>query len=125
MTAKSKANNVLGRDAILDVDDVTLQRVRVPEFGGHVYVRSMDGHSRFAFEKMLAEIPDNSKGEGEFTRARMTILCACDADGNLLFTEDDVAALMKKNTRALMTIADAGMKLAGLSAEAIEDEEKN
>ena len=40
----------LTRDLILGMDDLSRVRVDVPEWGGHLFVRSMTGMERDAFE---------------------------------------------------------------------------
>ena len=48
-----------------------------------------------------------------------------DAQGQRLFSEADVAALGKKSAAALGRVYDAAARLAGLSAEDVEELTKN
>lgn len=107
---------MLTRDAILSLSDLKREPVEVPEWGGTVYVRSMSGAERRQFFVHL--------GKDELTSAHMVAWCACDENGNRLFTDEDVEALSKKHGRALDRIANAALKFNGLAAEA-EDEAKN
>ena len=45
--------NILSKDAILAADDLPRETVHVPEWGGDVYVRTMSGTDRDAFETSL------------------------------------------------------------------------
>ena len=113
----------LTRDAILSANDLPTEKVDVPEWGGHLFVRSMTGAERDAFEASLLK----SDGSRDFTNfsARLVALCAVDDDGNRLFTEADVEALGKKCAEPLRRCSAAAQKLNGLAADSIEELEEN
>lgn len=71
--------------------------------GRHVHIRALPGEERDAFELSLA-------GEGkakENVSARLVALCACNADGQRIFTDDDARQLGRKDGRVLAVLFGA------------------
>lgn len=108
----------LGRDEILAPRPLAREEVLVPEWGSTVYVRVMSGFERDAYE---ADLLSNKDKRLENMRARLLVRCACDANGNLLFTPEDADALGAQNWQALDRLAAAAQKLNRLSDAAIEE----
>ena len=53
---------MLSRDTILAKNDVKVEEVKVPEWGGSVLVRGMSGDQREAFEKaQTREVPAGNR----------------------------------------------------------------
>lgn len=82
-----------------------------------------------AFEKASYDAEAITK-DGKFNRrsaitgnARLVALCCVDADGNRLFTGDDVAKLQELDAGALGELADACREHCGFTEA--EDAEKN
>lgn len=119
--------NGLTRDQILRAIDLHIEAVLVPEWGGTVYVRNLNGKGRDAFEGSRIRIKDNNKVEmvHDNTRARLLALTVCDETGTLLFTEDDIAALGDKNASTLDRLFEVAQRLAGLRAHDLEEKTKN
>ena len=114
--------NDLTREAILSAEDAPLEAVDVPEWGGTLYVRSMNGIERDSFDSWLVEVPADERTN---QRGRIVALCACDAEGARLFTDDDINALGHKSAEALSRVADTAMRLNALSASDVEDIAEN
>jgi hypothetical protein len=114
---------ILTKEQILQADDITVETVPVPEWGGEVIVRTMTGTDRDIWDNLLFK-----GGSDDFldnTRAR---LCACtiiDENRNLLFSEDDIIELGKKSSLALNRVFDVAKNLNGLGSKEIEDLAKN
>lgn len=118
--------NILTRDQILDANDLEIQEVNVPEWGGTVLVRGMTGVERDAFEGSLV------KGKGKNTtvnmdniRAKLVASSIVDQDGQRLFTDQDVQALGKKSAAALDRVFAVAQELSGISQSDVEDLAKN
>jgi len=116
----------LGRDDILKADDLPRREVSVPEWGGHVYVRTMTGAQRDALEASMV----NGKGGANIDalknlRARIAALTICDEDGNLIFDEKDIGALSAKSAAALNRVFEVSQDLNSFGDEAIEELAKN
>jgi hypothetical protein len=105
----------LTAEAILGQEDLPKQRVIVPEWKGCVWVRSITGEERDAFEVGMVE----QRGPDRVTnmrnvRARLVALCACDAEGKRIFTDQQAEALGRKNARALERLFVVARRLNGI-----------
>lgn len=107
---------------IESVNDVVIEAVPVPEWGGQVFVRSVDSSVIDAFEARNAT--DGEKGYESY-RARLVALCACDAAGNKLFTEKNVAMLARKSAAPVKRLALVAARLNRIGAAEVEDAKKN
>lgn len=115
---------VLTREAILAVDDLPKELVPVPEWGGDVWVRTLSGKDRDAFELFVGNAHAAGK-DPQNIRARLASMSICDESGARMFGDIDLIALGNKNGKALSRIVDACERLSGLGDKAIEDIEKN
>ncbi len=122
---------VLSREAILAAQDIKVERVEVPEWGGHVFVRMLHGAERDRFEQSNVKVTRGKGGRvttepapGNF-RARLVALVACDETGKRIFADTDAADLGRKGSRALDRIVMAALALNGMADESVEEAEKN
>jgi hypothetical protein len=116
----------LMRDQILDADDMKLQTVEVPEWGGTVFVRVMSGAARDSWEvDTFISNGDDELANRHNIRARMVSRAACDEDGVRLFSDADVEELGKKSSIALDRVYAAAFAINKLNREDIEELEKN
>lgn len=127
-------DDILGADDILCADDVQIEPVTVPEWGGKtVLVRGLTGEERDAWEASLRQIRPSlsKKGEQEITvnqanaRAKLLVKCIVNVEGKRLFTDQQAPALGKKNGRAIDRLYDVAARLSGLSEEEMEAVEGN
>lgn len=114
----------LTAEEILGLEDRKVERVACPEWGGHVFVRSLSGEELDAWEVEQYERSRIEKEEGQDSqamlrnlRARLVSRCASDESGQALFTPEQAHALGKKNGKALKRIFDAARKLNGMTPE--------
>jgi len=115
---------MLSKGDILSREDLTRELVDVPEWDGQVYVRTMTGAERDAFEMALS-----NGGTGRVTmtniRARLAALTVCDEKGKRLFEEGDAAALGGKSAAALDRIFAVAQRLNKIGADDVKALEKN
>lgn len=112
---------LLGRDTILEADDVEYDVVACPEWGGDVRLKSIRGTQRDSYEASIVETNGTSqKVNLRNARAKLIVLCAVDEDGRQLFSTDDIAALGRKNAKPLDRLFDACQRLCGLSENDVE-----
>jgi len=104
---------VLNREAILKSDDLPRELVQVPEWGGDVYVSTLTGTQRDAFEQSM----QGKKGKLNLdnVRARFAVLTIVDDQGKRLFTDADVKALGEKSAAALDRVFAVAQRLNGFS----------
>ncbi len=105
---------MLTKEHILAISDVKIEKVEVPEWGGHVYVRSMTASHRDEFESEQLKHPNVD------IRARMAVYCLCDEAGNLLFTPTDIKVLGTKSAAALDHIFFKAVEMSRVSQDDIE-----
>lgn len=109
--------NILSKEAILAVDDLPRETVHVSEWGGDVYVRTMSGTDRDAFEASLIGREGSKEGRMENVRARLVALTLCDESGLRLFEDGEIAALGRKSARALDRVFAVAQRLNGIGTE--------
>jgi hypothetical protein len=114
------------RDTILGAQDTKRIPVEVPEWGVTVWLRTLTGTERDAFEGSLM------KGKGKNRapdlanlRARLVVLCAVDEAGQRIFAPDDVDALGRKAAAPLDRLFSAAQELNGLSEADVKELEGN
>ncbi len=107
---------MLNREDIFKANDLKKVKIEVPEWGGHIYVRNMSGHGRRIFQNNTIS---KDKVPEDFVEL-LIIATACDKDGNLIFTMDDLPELQKKSSAVLSRIFDAAADLNALTEKSIE-----
>lgn len=113
---------MLTKEQILSADDLKREKVSVPEWGGHVWIRVMSGAERDGFEQGIVQ---GNRTNLTNIRAKLAALTVCDENGLRLFTDVDVIALGKKSAAALDRIFAAAQRLNGISGKDVEELEKN
>lgn len=114
---------ILTREGIFGAKDLPLVEVEVPEWEGSVFVRSMNAEERGDLEKRFQgrEAQDDPC---DF-RATILALTVTDAEGGLLFTLDDIAALKKKGAKPVENIFEVSCRINGFTKKDVADIEKN
>lgn len=115
----------LTRDQILaapEASAIAPKTVKVPEWGGIVFVRALGGDDRDAFEASIVSTRKGDKSERiRNIRARLVIACACDDKGIPLFTDADADALGRKWVKPLDRVFAVAQKLNALGDGDVED----
>jgi hypothetical protein len=116
----------LSRADILAADDLKTEKVKVPEWGGDVWVRTMTGLDRDRWEQSLSERRRQDGGVSlDHTRASFAVLVMCDKDGAALFELSDIEALSAKSSAALDRVIERAQMLNGMRDSDIEEAAKN
>jgi len=105
----------LTKEQILAVEDLTVKKVEVPEWGGSVFVRMMTGDQRDVFEKKQTDHP------GVDVRSRLFVMTVSDESGHLLYTEDDMPAIKGKAGAAIDRVFAAAAKHNRITPEDIAE----
>lgn len=112
----------LTRKDILEVIDLPTQEVEVPEWGGSVMVRGLNGTERDQYEQSLLSMNGTSVELNlAGARARLVSLACVDEAGQRLFTAKDIEALGRKSGTALDRVFQVVQKLSGLSNEDMQE----
>ena len=113
----------LDRDAIRNMDDnLKVERVEVPEWDGHVFVREISAHAQEVYEEATFDV-DPAEGKVKMKsmanrRALYVVLCACDENGKAIFDVDDVEWLGQKQLSAVNRIYLKAQEINGVDLEA-------
>lgn len=117
---------LLTREAILAADDLKREKVEVPEWGGHVYVRQLTAGERERWEERnLARRGPDSQVNLENLTSSLAALTMCDEAGGHLFTEADIPALNGKSAAALQRVWTAAIDLNRVGKQDVEELVKN
>jgi len=124
---KGKCMGFLSRADILEFDDVKTEIVEVPEWGGQVMVKALNGTERDAFEASIVEMSGRTqKMKTENIRAKLAVKTIIDPETKKpIFTVADIEALGRKSASALDRVFSVAQKLSGISDGDVEELEKN
>lgn len=117
---------MLNRTQILSASDRVIEKVDVPEWKGHVFVRSLTGAERDIFEDANL-VRQQKRNTVKFdirirnAKAHLVVLAACDEAGEPIFEEKDVAVLSTKSAAAIDRIYDVAARLSGITKEVMDD----
>lgn len=118
----TKQLRVLSRADILDAEDRQTEWVDVPEWGGRVLVRSLEGLERDRYEAAAVRYGRSATGAFEVEglnadnmRARLAAMTMIDEAGANLFTEADVLILGHKSAAALERVFKVAQRLSRLT----------
>jgi hypothetical protein len=115
---------LLTAEQILKADDRPTEEVEVPEWGGSVLVRGLDGEGRDEYFGSMAEYRQAGRPPVMNTSnatAKLVARCIIGEDGEPMFTQSDVAALGKKSGAALDRVFSVAQRLSGLTEEDMRD----
>lgn len=115
------------RNAILDIEDLKIEEVSIPEWGNLVVVvHSLAGDERDDLEASMTKFK-GKKTEVNFKnmRAKLIVKSTYDKDGQRLFRDEDEVAVGKKNAAALQRIFEVAARLSGITQEDVEELTKN
>jgi hypothetical protein len=107
---------------ILASDDMRPVAVSVPEWGVDVHVKPMSTRAREEFDFWISR---SRAQNGAAIREHVVMWCACDSDGNAIFTQDDLPALSEKSSAAIDRIYTAALAINGIGGAAADELEKN
>ena len=111
----------LNRDAFLAIKRPDPVMVTLPD--GVIYVRVMTAREREQYETVIRKKTESGKADD--VRAEVVQRCACDADGNLLFTAADLPLLADLPFTVINPIFEAATTANSMQAGAVEQAEKN
>lgn len=109
-------------EMILGITDIRIERVYVPAWKAWVYVKTLDGRGRDAFE--VSSMKDG-KRTLENIRAKLLAQTICNKAGVPLFNESHVEELGKKNGAAIALLWDKASALNAITDDDVEELAKN
>lgn len=117
----------LTAEAILAADDLPSERVEVPEWGGHLHVRTMTGGERDLWEQYMWAAATKAEVERRrhTIRASLVAYTATDKSGKRLFSEKQIEELSGKSAAALSRVYEVAARLNRVTADDLDELEKN
>jgi hypothetical protein len=105
----------LNKKAILAAKDSKIEGpIQVPEWGGDVYIRTISGSERDAFEDSYAE------QKMKAFRVRFLVLTLCDDSGERLFEDKEADDLGKKSSVVINRLFDKAWQHNAFTQEAVD-----
>ncbi len=124
-------NKVL-RESIIQSNDLRREEVDVPEWNlsDKIFIRELNGGERNDIEEIATKIflnkdADEKDIEEHPLKFKMLIYTLCDANGDAIFSMDDVDILKKKNGKVIDRLFNKSMQVSGIREEDQEQEIKN
>lgn len=115
---------VLSKEGILGSSDLPRELVKVPEWGGDVFVGTMTGAERDGFEAGVNA--DKESGDTPANvRARLAVIVVRDEAGKRIFSDADAESLGNKSCAALDRVWDVAARINRMRKEDVEAAEKN
>ena len=113
-------SQALTRDAINAAQDLCLERVEIPEWKGHAFIRVVTIAER-------VELEQRSSGfQGSDVLANIVAYSLCDAGGVRLFqTDEEIAALKAKNANVIQRLSKRCARLNAITPKDVEEIAKN
>ena len=117
-------DKILGRDDLLSGNHLKRELIEVPELDGSIWLKELSTPQLLLF-RSTAESYSDERGhinvENDIKLMTLALsLSACDADGNLLFTEQDVIQLMNNKLNVLATLGAKVLELSGMDIDVNE-----
>lgn len=114
----------LSREQIVKSDDLKVEIVEVPEWGGRVKIRELRAWEREQFEKRIAATGGVGAGQIAKTlgdlRATLVASCLVDDENQRLFSDADVKALNEKAASVIIRLFGICSRLSGISQEVVD-----
>lgn len=97
---------------ILEKDDLPVQEIDVPEWGGTLRLRPLTAEEAISYNDTI-----KSGGDKRHAAVILAGLCLVNEDGAPLFSAKEVQLLAKKSLSALMKIQRVALKINGLTKD--------
>jgi hypothetical protein len=117
----------LNREDILKAEDVETREVDVPEWGGVVRVKALNGYDRDAYQASMLQFQKNGQASPELGNmtAKLVSWAIVDDDGNRMFNELDIGRLGQKSAAALDRVSNVVAEMSGLTEKSVEAATEN
>lgn len=112
----------LSRSEILAANDLPIEELDVPEWGGRVRLVTLTGEQRDEFES--SQVKFNKKGRPEQNmanlRARLVSMVLVGEDDKPIFAQYDIPQLGRKSAKALDRVFEKAAEMNGFSDDDLE-----
>lgn len=120
------ARKFVGKAAILGAQDLPVEELEVPEWGGWVRVKTLTAAERDAFENDIIQRNGRDvRTNARNIRAKLVAATLVDEEGRPVFTLADVEALGQKSAKALDRVFSVASVLAGMREQDVQELAEN
>jgi hypothetical protein len=110
------------RDLILAASDRQKEKAEVPEWGITVFITTMSGTERDAFEAEIVTLRGKKTDLNlKNIRAKLLVRTIVDESGQRIFSDADAGELGKKSASVLSRLYEIAQKINGLREEDVEE----
>lgn len=112
----------LKKEAIFGIQDIAIEKVEVPEWEGHVFVKGLTGAERDKFEASIMTVRGKERTvDMSNIRAKLASLTICDDAGVRMFSEGDIQMLGEKSASSLQRIFEVAQKLSRIGDDDLKE----
>lgn len=115
--------SVLTKDIICGKQDLEIEKVEVPEWGGDVFIRTLTAAERDQFDTSVYR-QEGIKNYDNL-RARYLCLCLCDEHGVRIFDDRDAEKLGTKSGKVMDRLFGIAQRINGMSPADVKEMVKN
>ena len=117
---------ILTRETILEADDLKRELVKIPEWGGDLYITTLSGADRDSYEASICRFEGGTaRQDFENMRAKLVSRTAVDESGKRIFSDKDTIELGRKSAAALDRCFAVASRLNAVSDSDMEELAKN
>jgi hypothetical protein len=102
------------RKRLLNANDIKVEAIDIPAWGGTYYLRVISGKAREQFEEAY------SQEKMKNFRLRFLVLTLCDEEGKPILADSDMDALGERSSVEINRVFDAAWKLNAFTQEAVD-----
>lgn len=102
------------RKRLLGANDIKVEPIEIPAWGGTYYLRVISGKARESFEEAY------SQEKMKNFRLRFLVLTLCDQEGKPILSDADMDALGERSSVEINRVFDAAWKLNAFTQEAVD-----
>lgn len=117
-----------GKDVkVLTKADFTKRKVEfceLPSLGGGVWIRALSGRAIAVYNDRIKSLGKDREIDFDTSLSLMALmisLTVVDADGNLMFTEEEALALADGDIENMLSMTEMAMQLSGMDAQSIAE----
>jgi len=122
---QEKQTNQLNLESIKQAKDIETEKVLVPEWNGHVYIKILSGREREELNKRVEAKTVNGKLATEGLVNDFLSIVLCDEAGELLFSKENQDILSSKSGVVLNRLVEQAQKINGLTDESVDEKVGN
>ena len=118
---------MLNKEQILAVKDIEEKKIKVPEWKGEILIKSLSSAERSEYYSFIQKRNKPGVGISEISGIyeKLIVLGVVDANGDRMFSDDDIKKLGEKSPAVLTRIANEILAISGMGPDDVDKAEEN